>query len=221
MGLQITYLSIPLLYGLIAVLMHQLAGTWKLPFVWAVFAAQVLVMMAGVPFFDPGMIKERLRPPKGQDKDPLGRTVLTFLCFAHFMIAAYDLGHWHISDNVPLALQVVALILTTCGWAGLIWSMAANKFFSVAIRLQSDRGQTVVTAGPYKWIRHPGYAFASMGFFFEGIAFGSWLSVLPVLAIIGYLAHRTNLEEKLLTQNLEGYAEYQKKVPFRWIPGVW
>jgi protein-S-isoprenylcysteine O-methyltransferase Ste14 len=222
MGIRaVSYITIPLMYGGLAVVMHVLAGTWDLPFVWAVFGAQIVVTLVGVRFLDPDMIRERLNPPKGQDKDPLGRAVLTLLCFAHFGAAAYDLGRWHISDNVPVLLQVVALVLTTCGWAGLVWSMAANKFFSVAIRLQSDRGQTVVTSGPYQWIRHPGYAFASLGFLFEGVAFGSWLSVLPALAVVGYLAFRTNLEERLLTHNLDGYKEYAQRVRFRWIPGVW
>jgi protein-S-isoprenylcysteine O-methyltransferase Ste14 len=216
----LTYIFIPLFYGALGWAMAAGAGR-HLPFVWATLGVQATLSLISLHWLDDSMLKERLHPPKGQDKDPLGRFVLSVLFVAHYYLTVEDLGHWHISDNVPVVLQVIALILVALGWAGLYWSMATNKFFSSAIRLQSDRGQIVINTGPYHWIRHPGYAFASLGFLFEGVAFGSWISVLPTIAIAGYLAYRTVLEEKLLTNDLPGYKEYADQVRFRWVPGIW
>jgi len=214
-------ISIALFNALFAGLFFGVAGRLNLPFVWVLFSLQAVIVMIGYPFFDPGMIKERRRPPKGQDRDPLGVTIISLLYLLHYWIAAKDLGQWHLSTNVPTGVQTLAVLMTLVGWAGVSWAMATNKFFSSAIRLQSDRGQVVVTEGPYRYIRHPGYAFAALLFFFQGMALGSWLSVLPAMGIINYMLYRTALEEEMLNKDLPGYKEYSRQVRFRWVPGVW
>ena len=132
-----------------------------------------------------------------------------------------DVGHWHVASSVPFAVQLLAFVLMTTAWSCVLWSMVANMYFSSAIRLQEDRGQKVVAGGPYAWMRHPGYAFSSIGFLTEGIALGSWLTIIPTIFIVSHLVYRTILEERMLQPGLPGYAEYAAKVPFKWIPGVW
>ncbi len=87
--------------------------------------------------------------------------------------------------------------------------------------MQEDRGQTLVSEGPYKWVRHPGYSFASIAFITESLALGSWLSLIPALLITAYLGYRTVLEESMLVAELEGYVDYAVQVRYKWIPGVW
>jgi protein-S-isoprenylcysteine O-methyltransferase Ste14 len=209
-----------LLYAAIGYGVFLLAGRRDLPFFWAVLSSQILIGTVGSLMLSPELIAERVRP-KGKDKDPFGVLVLSVLCVAQLAIAALDVGRWHITDNVPFTLQCAAFILQTLGWIAFYWSMFTNKFFSSAIRIQEDRGQIVVSSGPYQYIRHPGYAFGSLAFITESIAFGSWLSVLPALLIAAYLFYRTILEERMLNTSLPGYTEYAKKVRYRWIPGVW
>lgn len=221
MKVKVLYIFLSLLtFGLIICTVFSIAGTVNLPFVWAVFGVQSLASIIGILSLDPGLLAERLHP-KGKDRDPLGRIIVSLLYLLHYGIAAYDLGCLHWTDKVPEFLQVSALLPLTLAWAGIIWSMYVNKFFSSAIRLQPDRGQHVISSGPYAWIRHPGYAFASLAFLADAIALGSWLSLIPQAILILYLVHRTNLEEVILVNDLAGYAEYRQNVRYRWVPGVW
>ena len=197
-----------------------LAGSFNLPFFYLVFGAQLLVGNVGSLLLHPDLIAERIKP-KGKDKDPLGPSIISFLWLSQFLVACMDIGHWNRFDNVPVALQAVSLVLMTAGWSMMLWSMLTNMYFSSAIRLQQDRGQTVIDTGPYGWIRHPGYAFSVVGFLTEGLALGSWLTLVPALLIVAQLAYRTVLEERMLQPGLPGYSEYSQRVRYRWIPGLW
>jgi protein-S-isoprenylcysteine O-methyltransferase Ste14 len=215
------YLIIVLvLYTAIAVLMFGLAGRIDLPFFWSVIALQGLVGIISPFVVDPDLISERMKP-RGKDKDPSGRLVLSALYVVHLCIAALDVGRLRISDTVPLPLQLMALAASALGWAGLLWTMTTNRYFSSAIRIQKDRGQTVITKGPYKYVRHPGYAFATLAFLSQGIALGSWLSLVPMVICVSALIRRTRMEESLLTEQLPGYKDYAKIVRYRWCPGIW
>lgn len=209
-----------LFYAAIGHCLYLLSGKQNMPFVWAVLSLQLTISMLGAFLLSPELIEERMKP-KGKDKDPLGTLFLSIFFFAQLVIAVLDISKWHLTDKVPPLLQFIALILQAVGWSGLYWSMYVNKFFSSAIRMQQDRGQTLVSEGPYKWVRHPGYSFASFAFITESLALGSWLSLIPALLITAYLGYRTMLEESMLVDELDGYVEYAVKVRYRWIPGVW
>lgn len=209
-----------LLYAALGYGLYLLSGQQSMPFLWAVLISQTTICVIGSLMLPPELIAERIKP-KGKDRDPLATLFLSILCMAQLVIAVLDLSKWHLTDNVPMVLQCIALAVQSLGWVGLYWAMYVNKFFSSAIRMQHDRGQTVITEGPYRWIRHPGYSFASLAFVFESIAIGSWLSIIPALMMVGYMGYRTLLEEKMLAEELDGYVEYAAKVRYRWIPGVW
>ncbi|MBS1954469.1 MAG: isoprenylcysteine carboxylmethyltransferase family protein [Cyanobacteria bacterium SZAS-4] len=209
-----------LLYAALGYGLYLLSGKQSMPFLWAVLISQTTICVIGSLMLPAELIAERMKP-KGKDRDPLATLFLSIFCLAQLVIAVLDQSRWHLTDKVPFVLQCTALVIQSLGWAGLYWAMYVNKFFSSAIRMQQDRGQTVITEGPYRWIRHPGYAFASLAFVFESIAIGSWLSIIPAFMMVGYMGYRTLLEEKMLAEELEGYTEYAAKVRYRWIPGIW
>ena len=103
----------------------------------------------------------------------------------------------------------------------MIWAMRVNRFFSSVIRLQEDRGHQLVTDGPYRWMRHPGYTAGILLCLSSGIALGSWLSALPAVACIPLLLRRTVAEDRFLKENLKGYSAYADAVRYRLVPGVW
>ncbi len=209
-----------LMYVAIAGGAFAIAGSFDLPFFWAVFALQALAGLVSVFVVDPDLFSERYKP-RGKDEDPHARLLLSILLMLNLVIAALDVGRFHISDNIPQSVQVICLLLSAIGWGGFVWSMAVNRFFSSAIRLQTDRGQTVITDGPYKYVRHPGYATASLALFGQSIALGSWLGLVPAVILVIVLAKRTLFEETFLLKNLTGYKEYFQAVRWRWCPGVW
>jgi protein-S-isoprenylcysteine O-methyltransferase Ste14 len=196
-----------------------IAGTWKLPFFWIAVILQHFIAIIMLQPADESLVSERGKP-KGADRNPSAGCIQTGASWALLWIAAADVGRWHIAPT-PLTFQITAIFFAAIGWFGFYWSMSTNKFFSTAIRLQPDRQQQVITSGPYKWVRHPGYVFISLAFLSQAIILGSWLSEIPALVIVIVLLYRTLLEEKMLANGLSGYNEYKAKVRYRWLPGIW
>lgn len=137
------------------------------------------------------------------------------------MIAGLDTGRFHWSHHFPASLQFFGLLLAAGGFWFALWAMLENSFFSSAVRLQSDRGQAVVTSGPYRFIRHPGYAGTSLFMVGSGLSLGSWWALLPITLILALILRRTILEDAMLMRGLAGYGDYGKAVAFRLIPGLW
>ena len=101
------------------------------------------------------------------------------------------------------------------------WAQAVNRFFEPGVRLQTDRGQRVIDTGPYAVVRHPGYISGSVLAVCIPLCLGSWWGVLPALVFVLALIPRTLFEERVLADGLAGYREYQGRVRYRWIPGIW
>jgi protein-S-isoprenylcysteine O-methyltransferase Ste14 len=118
-------------------------------------------------------------------------------------------------------VQVLGLLITAGGLSIWIWAMISNPFFSSAVRIQRDRGQAVVSGGPYRWVRHPGYAAALLMFPSIALTLGSWVGILPMLPALVMFVWRARLEDRLLRCELGGYEEYATRVRFRIVPGIW
>ncbi len=99
--------------------------------------------------------------------------------------------------------------------------MAPAALDSWRVRLQPDRGQYVVTAGPYRVVRHPGYSGALVLLLSVGIALGSRIAVVPILLIVPFMVRRTLIGERMLASALPGYAHDMRRVRSRIVPGVW
>jgi protein-S-isoprenylcysteine O-methyltransferase Ste14 len=89
------------------------------------------------------------------------------------------------------------------------------------VRIQKERGHFVVTDGPYRIVRHPGYAGVSIFLLTSGLALGSVWSLIPNSLMVGLLIVRTALEDKTLQEELEGYPAYTQQTRYRLIPGIW
>lgn len=115
---------------------------------------------------------------------------------------------------VSRSLQILAMALQT-------WAMAVNPFFSSVIRLQSDRGHHVITRGPYRFVRHPGY-FAMLAIMpATAVALGSLAALAPAILYDALILRRTLKEDEFLVKNLSGYCDYATRVSQGLIPGLW
>ena len=99
--------------------------------------------------------------------------------------------------------------------------MIENRFFFGMVRIQTDRGHEVVSSGPYRWLRHPGYAGGLLTYLATPFFLDSIWAFLPVLFLTVALVIRTRLEDRTLQNELEGYREYAGRVRYRLLPGVW
>jgi len=211
------------LYYLSAAIYFFAAGRWDLTLAWAYFTmncAVSLVLVVGLGVKDPGLLKERMKPGPGE-RDKLFRPVSTVMSVVTVVVAGVDAGRRHWWPVVPERLQFVALILVFIGMLFLTWALFTNSFFSVAVRLQPDRQQVLVTSGPYAIVRHPGYTGGFLYLLFTGLALGSWWATLTMIPAVVLTVRRTFLEEAMLREGLPGYSEYAARVRYRVVPGIW
>jgi len=124
-------------------------------------------------------------------------------------------------STVPLPLSIVAVVLAQAGTGWAIWAMAANRFFSGVVRIQSERGHAVQTGGPYGVMRHPGYAGAALYDLVMPLMLGSWWGLIPAVATVAVVVVRTMLEDRKLQAELDGYTDYTARVRYRLLPGFW
>jgi protein-S-isoprenylcysteine O-methyltransferase Ste14 len=196
------------------------AGRLDLPHVWAyVLILLLATLFAGLFMMDPDLRQERLHPGKGEDSR-LRIVVLPFF-LAHLVIAGLDVGRLHFSDSVPLWARVAGLAGLAGGFAWISWAVRVNRFFSPVVRIQSERGHHLVTNGPYRFVRHPGYLGSLLMCAASALALGSWWAMVPLVVPLSLLVRRTVLEDRFLHRELAGYTEYAARVRYRLVPGIW
>jgi len=196
------------------------AGSLAILSFWLYLAILGLVFIASFVMLDRGLLQERMRP--GGGPIPLGLRLLNGVLLVHWIIAGIDRGHMHLSDTVSPWLQAAGLLIIAAGYALVFWAMQVNRFASSVVRIQSDRGQYVVTSGPYAMIRHPAYAAGILIVLASGIALGSWLAAAFLVAVgLPFLLYRAITEDRLLQARLPGYADYAQRVKWRLAPGIW
>ena len=205
---------------LAAVALFASAGTLAIPGFWLYLAIFAAIILASLVELDPGLLRERMRP--GGKQPPFALRLFTIVLFVHWIVAGLHRGRFHWSDSVPPWLQALALIAVAGGYALCFWAMAVNRFFSSVVRIQAERGQYVVTAGPYAYVRHPGYLAGILIMVASGPALGSWLAAaLLVISSLPFLIHRAITEDRVLRGELPGYSDYASRVRWRLLPGIW
>jgi len=213
------------LFGVIPVaLFFGLAGRWDLWNVWAVigitfilFAFQAVTLY----FKDPDLLREQARPAGHELPGRRRLQILSFMMsFLSVCIAGLD-QRFHWSDVIPVVGVLAGIMLTVLGIGLYTWATFTNSFFSFMARSQADRGQRVVSEGPYAIVRHPGYAGLVLSIVASGIAFNSVLSIIPAVIAVLLFTRITAIEDRMLHDELAGYANYAAKVRYRLIPGVW
>jgi protein-S-isoprenylcysteine O-methyltransferase Ste14 len=210
-----------LMTAFMAAILFGSAGRWDLPYFWLYLSLFVIFLTTAILTLEQGLLKERFRPAaEGSDNLRLLRIMAGIIFLVHWVIAGWDVGRSN-SANVPPIVQAIAMLAFASGIATWGWAMQVNLFFSAAVRIQRDRDHHVITTGPYRFIRHPGYAAAVVLSLCSGLALGSWWSVLPCLLWTALFVRRAALEDRLLQAELTGYREYAGRVPYRLLPGVW
>jgi protein-S-isoprenylcysteine O-methyltransferase Ste14 len=196
------------------------AGTIAIVTYWIYIAILAAIFIAAILWLDPDLARERMRP--GGGKPPLALWLFSLVLVAHWIIAGLDHGRFHWSDTVPAWLQWLGLITVAAAYAFCFWAMRVNRFFSSIVRIQEDRGQVVITAGPYAFIRHPGYLAGIAVMVASGIALNSWIAAgFLMVCTLPFLLRRAVVEDRLLRAELPGYRDYAAHVRWRLMPGVW
>ncbi len=198
------------------------AGRVAWPAAWIYLGAILLIVLINAIKMDPGLMAERAGLQEGTARWDL--YLSTFVAMAGPLLTVLVAGldqRYGWSGVVVLWQQSVAFLLfLSAGFLG-AWAMAANRYFSATVRLQSDRGHSVATGGPYAVIRHPGYTAGIISIMATPVLLESWFALIPALLVAAGYIIRTALEDSFLKDNLPGYRDYISTVQYRLIPGVW
>jgi protein-S-isoprenylcysteine O-methyltransferase Ste14 len=197
---------------------------------WQAWVYSLLVVGAGIggriwaERRHPGLLAERQNIEKMQSAKAWDKVLAPLMAlsvsFPLVIVAGLDHRHgW--SPEFPLWLIVLGFILISLGYAFASWALAENRFFSSTVRIQTDRGHVVCDSGPYRFVRHPGYAGNIPPLLGIVLALGSVWTLIPVAVALIIAVIRTALEDQTLQEELPGYRDYARRVHYRLIPGIY
>jgi protein-S-isoprenylcysteine O-methyltransferase Ste14 len=213
-------------YGAMGLVLFGAAGSIAWPGAWIFLAEMILFALVGGLWLakrDPGLVAERLGPPiqKAQPTaDKILLTVLILMIIAALIVMALDAVRFGWSYVPPWVQVVGELVLLLSLWIG-FWTLRENSFAAPVVKIQEDRGQTVITTGPYRLVRHPLYVGALLFIAGTSLLLGSGWGLVAVPVLAALLAVRIRIEEKALRAGLAGYDDYALRVRYRLIPHVW
>jgi protein-S-isoprenylcysteine O-methyltransferase Ste14 len=208
----------------VGVLLFWIAGRLDWWAGWAALAA-IVFNEAAVGYIvihvHPSLLAERLWGRAGvKTWDNVVVFAIKMAQGARYIIAALDFRNgW--TTGFPAGLQITGLLVCLLGSFFFVWAMISNNFFSQIVRVQTDRGHAVATAGPYRFVRHPGYLGAVLFELGSTVLLGSVWALIPLAFSVLLLVLRTALEDRMLQAELPGYTEYAHQVRYRLLPGIW
>ncbi len=172
---------------------------------------------------NPGLLAERSRFLRHEDAKPWDKTLAPLVGLGGALVplaAGLDARFSQLS-SFSLAVELAALAVLVASYALASYALIENAYFSGMVRIQTDRDQHVVSSGPYRWVRHPGYAGGLFVYLATPFLLDSGWALLPALFLTVVLIIRTRLEDQTLQAELSGYREYAQRVRYRLVPGVW
>ena len=212
-------------FALFALALFLPAGTltWTAGWVFlALFFGFFIAMNTWLFRHNPGLLEERMKLSRPNQKgwDKLLFPFLLVFSIAWLVFMALDAVRFHWSQ-VPEWLQGIGLMILLCSFYLLFLTFRENSYLSTVVRIQEERGQKVISTGPYHYVRHPMYAAILLFVVGTSMLLGSLYGVLVGLVFMIVLARRAVLEERTLQQELPGYAAYMGQVKYHLIPFVW
>ena len=171
----------------------------------------------------PDILQERARSMELQDAKSWDRILAPVMALGSVVIlivAGLDkLYGW--TSPFSTMVKIVAFVVILLGYVLGTWALMENRFFSGVVRIQTDRGHQVVTTGPYRFIRHPGYVGVLWTYFALPLFLDSLWALIPAVLTLAASILRTALEDKTLQAELPGYKEYAQRTKYRLFPGIW
>jgi protein-S-isoprenylcysteine O-methyltransferase Ste14 len=203
------------------------AGTTKWGMAWAYFSVSILGMVVSRVIAirkNPDLLEERARYQESDNVKSWDKVLVPIAALygpmVTIIVAGLDMRFgWTIV--FPLWFQLLALLVGIIGLVIASWAMVENRFFSAVVRIQDDRDHSVCDTGPYRYIRHPGYAGGILFYLITPVVLNSIWAYIPISISVIATVVRTALEDQLLVNELPGYREYTQKTRFRLLPGVW
>ena len=212
--------------GVMMAVFFASAGRRDIPRAWLFFGAAFVYFVASTLAlyrFNPELLIARLTLRREGSKtwdEILMRAANLMGMLLIPAVAGLDLGRYGWS-SLDIIYAVPGFVLFILGAVLITWAMIVNRYFESTVRIQEDRDHEVVSTGPYRFVRHPGYLSGILWMSSVPLILGSLYTLLPVMIYSVMMILRTHLEDRTLRDELPGYAEYAERVRFRLVPWVW
>lgn len=214
------------MFVVFALVLFFAAGTifWTAGWIFLIlFFGFTIVLSLWLLTYNPGLLTERMTGIGKADQktwDKVFFALLNVVFLAWLVLMPLDAVRFQWSHMV-LLVQGIGALLLLCSFYLFYLTFRENAYLSPAVRIQSERGQAVVSTGPYRYVRHPMYATALIYLVGTCLLLGSWYGLLLALVIAIGIAFRAVQEERTLRMELHGYNEYMTRVKYRLIPYIW
>ena len=206
-------------------LLFMSAGTMAVPRAWFLIVITLFGMFGQIAIVaakNPELVNHRGLWKKKKDTKSWDKKLVPIFILSGYMtfiVIGLDvryggttLGFWSAVFGTALFAISVAMLTS---------AMLVNTHFETTVRIQTDRNHKVITAGPYRFIRHPGYVGSSLWILSAPLIVGSVYGLIPAVMAVILLVIRTILEDRILRLELDGYSDYAHQVRYRLIPGLW
>lgn len=166
---------------------------------------------------DPELLRRRMQYSEKETQQKIIIKISGFFFFVGFLIPGFDFRYgW---SDVPITVVVISNIFVLLGYLLCFRVFKENTYTSRIIEV--EKGQKVISTGPYAVIRHPMYFGVMLMYISMSTALGSYWAIIFLIPAIIPIIFRIFNEEKVLKKDLPGYSEYMKKVKYRLVPGIW
>ncbi len=221
-GVRLLFLSLIML-----AVLFLAAGTCRWWEAWAYVGMSAIVLLSSrlaLVLRNPELAVERVQAQNRENVQDWDRILMPLTALVgpivSWIIAGLD-QRFSWSPDLPDGIQIAALVVIFLGSQLGSWAMLTNRFFSSHVRIQTERGHQVIKEGPYRYVRHPGYAGGLLSWMAAPVFFSSFWVIIPTVLVMIANIFRTYLEDQILQSELPGYKEYAREVKYRLFPGVW
>jgi protein-S-isoprenylcysteine O-methyltransferase Ste14 len=218
--IKMVLIRVALFFPALILIFFLPAGSFAYWQAWVYMAILFIPMLFVMNFLlknNPKLLERRMRMKEKESAQKLIVKISTTVFLLAFILPGLDYRFgW---SHVPLAVVVLAVLIVLTGYYIVFLVFKENTFTSRIVEV--EKGQQVISTGPYAVVRHPMYIGAILMYGFSPLALGSWWSLIPGLFIIPVFILRLLNEEALLSRDLPGYTDYMQKVPWRLVPNIW
>jgi protein-S-isoprenylcysteine O-methyltransferase Ste14 len=207
----------------VGLILFGIAGTisyWQAWIYLVLFVTMSGLITADLMRRDPALLARRMKGGPTAEKRPLQRVIMLGASIGYIallVIPALDIRYgW---STVPAWLVIIGDTLFVTGFMFIGYVYRVNTYTSATIEIH--QGQRVISTGPYAIVRHPMYASGLVYLIGTPIGLGSYWGYVGLAIMAPFLIWRLLDEERLLAADLQGYADYQSRVRYRLIPGIW
>lgn len=187
---------------------------------WLFIAVTVCGTLAAVPALrrDPALLERRMRGPLQEQRDPQKAIILLLMVFYAAPLVIAPLDHRLRWSAVPTPVEITGAVILLTGI--LLQAVVFSKNSFAASTIETFSEQRVVSNGPYAVVRHPLYTGILLMLAGASLVLGSYWGLAPLVPMLLLLTMRVADEEACLLDDLPEYAEYRKRVRWRFVPGV-